>query len=99
MSSSRGLFADDSSRRGRIQGLNDSPTPNRFRVDGKEDLPSLILGLLRKDGIVLKGSTESAIRHMIMDRLRGYEAKLQNSAESLQMAFEKLDELEEGRQG
>ena len=94
--SSGGRFATESSRRGHLQRLNDSPTPRRFRVDGDEDLPSLILSLLQKDGIALKGSTESAIRHLIGDRVAGYEAKLQNSAESLEMAFQKLDDIETG---
>jgi hypothetical protein len=85
-----------SSRRGYLQRPDDTPTPHRFRADESGDLPSLILSLLQNDGIVLKSSTESAIRHVIGDRLAGYEAKLQNSAESLEMAFKKLDELEKG---
>jgi len=83
-----------SSRRGYLQRPDDTPTPHRFRADENGDLPSLIFSLLQNDGIVLKNSTESAIRHVVGDRLAGYEAKLQNSAESLEMAFKKLDELE-----
>ena len=85
-----------SARGGYLQRPDDTPTPHRFRADENGDLPSLILSRLQNDGIVLKSSTKSAIRHMIGDRLAGYEAKLQNSAESLEMAFKKLDELEKG---
>jgi len=88
------LFTANSSREGYLQKPDDTPTPHRFRADENGDLPSLIFGLLREDGITLKSSTESAIRHMIGERLAEYKAKLQNSTESLEMAFKKLDELE-----
>lgn len=94
--SSRSLFATDSSRGGYLQRLDDTPTRHRFRADEDGDLSSLIFGLLQKDGIVLRSSTESAIRHVIGDRISGYEAKLQNSGESLDNAFKKIDELEKG---
>jgi hypothetical protein len=93
---SKRLFAASPFRERYPQKPDTSPTPYRFRADETGDLPSLIFGLLQKDGIVLKSSTESAIRHLVGDRLAGYEAKLQNSAESLEMAFKKLDELEKG---
>jgi len=85
-----------SSRGGYLQRPDDTPTPYRFRADENGDLPSLILSLLQNDSIVLKSSTKSAIRHVIGDRLAGYEAKLQNSAGSLELAFKKIDELEKG---
>lgn len=88
------LFTPGSSRKGLPQRLEVSPTPHRFRDDENVDLPSFIIGLLQRDGLALKSSTESEMRHVIGDRVAGYEAKLQNSAESLKMAFRKIAELE-----
>lgn len=90
------LFTANSSRGGHLQKPDGTPTPYRFRADENGGLSSLTFSLLQKDGIVLKSSTESAIRHVIGEWLAGYEAMLQNSAESLEMAFKKLDELERG---
>lgn len=93
-----GLFGASFSRRAYFQRPNESPTPHRFRADEGGDLASLILGLLQKDGIALRISTESAIRYHIGDQVAAYEAKLQNSAETINMLYGKLDEMEKGNQ-
>ncbi len=89
------ILANTNSSRGTfLRRVDGTPTPQRFRADENGDLLSVIFGMLEKDGIVLKSSTKSAISHVISERIAGYEAKLQNSAESLEKAFRKLDELE-----
>ena len=92
----RGLFDPSSSRRGYFPRPDETPTPHRFRAGEDGDLPSTILSLLRGDGVVLKSSTESAIRYLIEDRLAVYEARLQKATESINTAYNKLDELEPG---
>ncbi len=52
------------------------------------------MGLLQEDGIALKSSTESTVRHAIGDRIGKFEAALKNSDNSLSFALQKLEELE-----
>ncbi|XWW92174.1 hypothetical protein V2A60_000097 [Cordyceps javanica] len=64
--------------------------------DEADQLASLVIGLLRRDGVAIRGSTESAIRHAIGDRVAKYDAALMNAEKSLSFAHEKLDGLERG---
>lgn len=90
------LFTTNPSRGGNLQRPDGSPTPHRFRADENGDLFSRIFGLLQKYGIALKSSTEAEMRHMIGEWRAGYETQIQNSAESLQRTFKRLDELDGG---
>lgn len=83
-------------RVGRASSVNDSPTARRFaHVDsGDDDLACLVIHLLEQEGIALKSSTESLVRHAIGSRVGKYEAALKNSKDSLAFALQKLDELE-----
>ncbi|KAJ6442868.1 ZIP family zinc transporter [Purpureocillium lavendulum] len=101
----RRLFANGSSRKRPAPDHGhhnqDTPAPRRLRLasslggdeDG-DDLPTVVFGLLEKDGIVLKTSTKAAIRHAIGEYVAPLKAKWQNSKDSLDEAFEKIDELE-----
>lgn len=90
------LFTTNSSRGGNLQKPDGTPTPHRFRADENGDLFPRIFSLLQKDGIALKSSTEAEMRHMIGEWQAGYEAKIRNSAESLERTFKRLDELDVG---
>ncbi len=97
------LFGGSATRTRNIN-LNDSPTPHRYRGGGEgrgdedaDELASLVIGLLRRgDGVAIRGSTESAIRHTIGDRVAKYNAALLNTEKSLSFAQKKPDELERG---
>ncbi|KGQ09546.1 hypothetical protein BBAD15_g5114 [Beauveria bassiana D1-5] len=58
-------------RAGRLSGVNDSPTAHRFvHVDsGDGDLADVVIRLLEQEGITLKSSTESLVRHAIGSRV------------------------------
>ncbi|KAI0124076.1 hypothetical protein BJ170DRAFT_638072 [Xylariales sp. AK1849] len=73
---------------------DDTPTPQRFVPVEYEDLASVVLSRLEKDGRILRDSTELAIQQIIGDRLAGYEARLASSAKNLGRAFRKVEELE-----
>ncbi|KAJ6781748.1 hypothetical protein PWT90_08208 [Aphanocladium album] len=101
-SSSRDLFGSGAARN-RSLNLSDSPTPHRYRSGGygrgdddADELASLVLGILRRDGVAIRSSTESAIRHTIGDRVAKYDAVLLNTEKSLSFTQMKLDELERG---
>lgn len=96
------LFGGSATRTRNIN-LNDSPTSHRYRGGGEgrgdedaDELASLVIGLLRRDGVAIRGSTESAIRHTIGDRVAKYDAALLKTEKSLSFAQKKLDELERG---
>ncbi|KAM3426054.1 hypothetical protein NHJ13734_009698 [Beauveria thailandica] len=102
-SSSRDVFFGGSAIRTRNLNLDDSPTSHRYRGGdegrGDEDadeLASMVIGLLRRDCVAIRSSTESAIRHTIGDRVAKYDAALLNTEKSLSFAQKKLDELERG---
>ncbi|KAM3521619.1 hypothetical protein MY4038_008967 [Beauveria bassiana] len=102
-SSSRDVLFGGSAARTRNLNLNDSPTSHRYRGGGEgrgdedtDELASLVIGLLRRDGVAIRSSTESAIRHTIGDRVAKYDAALLNTEKSLFFAQKKLDELERG---
>jgi len=108
-SSGSSTSGDDSNgsssrKRRRLLSLHDdsehSPSPSsrqvRQRTDhhDKNDLPTLVFELLQSDGLALRSSTKFAIGHVILEREAASKAKLQNAKESLEMALEKIDELE-----
>ncbi|OAQ79334.1 GRF zinc finger domain-containing protein [Purpureocillium lilacinum] len=107
-SSGSSTSGDDSNgsssrKRRRLLSLHDdsehSPSPSsrqvRQRTDhhDKNDLPTLVFELLQSDGLALRSSTKSAIRHVILEREAASKARL-HAKESLEMALEKIDELE-----
>lgn len=96
---SRGnLFGSGGSGGGRrVANLNESPSASRFaNPDGgsDDDLAKAVVELLREEGIVLKRSTESRLRHAIGDRVAQHGAALENADISLEFAYQKLRELE-----
>lgn len=101
---SRDVLFGASATRTRNLDLDDSPSSHRSRGDrevvrGDEDaneLASLVIELLRRDRVAIQRSTESAIRHIIGDRVAKYDAVLVNTEKSLLFAQEKLAELERG---
>lgn len=102
-SSSGNMLFGGSATRARNLNVNDSPTPHRYRggaegrgAEGADELASVVIGLLRRDGVAIRSSTESAIRHSIGDRVAKYDAALLNTEKSLSFAQKKLDELERG---
>ena len=67
------------------------------REDGDADeLASLVIGLVRCDGVAIRSSTESVIRHTIGDCIAKYNTVLLNTEKSLSFAQKQLDELEGG---
>ncbi|KAK8143151.1 hypothetical protein G3M48_007632 [Beauveria asiatica] len=95
-SSSRANLFSDGSRAGRLSSVHDSPTTRRFaHVDSSDDdLASVVIHLLKQEGIGLRSSTESLVRHVIGSHVGKHEAALKNSNDSLAFALQKLDELE-----
>ncbi|OAA34106.1 hypothetical protein BBO_09329 [Beauveria brongniartii RCEF 3172] len=95
-SSSRVKLFGGGGRAGRLSSVNDSPTARRFaHVDSSDDdLASVIIHLLKQEGIGLRSSTESLVRHAIGSHVGKHEAALKNSNDSLAFALQKLDELE-----
>ena len=102
-SSSRDVLFGGSATRTRNLDLNDSPSSHRYKGadEGRADedadeLASLVIERLRRDCITIRSSTESAIRHLIGDRVAKYDAVLGNTEKSLSFAQQRLDELERG---
>ncbi|KAF1739531.1 hypothetical protein CRV24_001466 [Beauveria bassiana] len=100
-SSSRDVLFGGSATRTQNFSVSDSPTSHRYRGGGEgrgdedaDELASLVMRLLRLDGVAIRRSTESAIRHTIGDRVAKYDAALLNAEKSLSFAQKKLDELE-----
>ncbi|KAF3407832.1 hypothetical protein DPV78_000267 [Talaromyces pinophilus] len=89
-----GFSAIGSFRRGYLESTDVSPTPTRFRPNATEDIASAVLKKLQEDGLVIKSSTEVAIHCLINDKIKMYEARLQNLVENREMALQKLEELE-----
>lgn len=101
-SSSRVLFGGSATRTRNVD-LNDSPSSRHNSGGGEgrgdedaDELASLVIGLLRRDCVAIRSSTESAIRHIIGDRVTKYDAALVNTERSLSFAQKRLDELERG---
>lgn len=83
----------------RVASASESPSAHRFidadTDDGDEDdLASFVVELLGNEGIAMKSSTESLVRHVIAGRVGKYKAALKTSKDSLAFALEKLNELE-----
>ncbi|PQK11399.1 hypothetical protein BB8028_0003g00250 [Beauveria bassiana] len=95
-SSSRVNLFSGGGRAGRLSSVNDSPTARRFaHVDtSDDDLASVVIHVLKQEGIVLRSSTESLVRHAIGSHVGKHEAALKNSNDSLAFALQRLDELE-----
>ncbi|KAJ3479670.1 hypothetical protein NLG97_g8261 [Lecanicillium saksenae] len=97
-SSKRNLFAGGAGARP-VPSVNDSPTRQRFvRVDSgdDEDLTTVIMTLLKGEGIALKPTTEYLVRDAIGSRVIRYEAELKNTKNSLEWALQKLGDVEAG---